>query len=137
MAGNCDLADLLRFELQFIQDGGYGRAPRFPWLQPTALLDSPTCLNFGDPARTLPCTDCLLIQFVPPERRSEVIPCHHIPLDNKGETLDSLYHCGSQREIEEKLANWLRRTIVSLQQGSGSGEHEHESCTLTYPSIKA
>ncbi len=122
MADKHHLVELLRFELQFLREGGYGRSPRKPWIQPIALLDSPTCLNFGDSARTIPCSECPLMQFVPAEKRAELIPCHHIPLDEEGETLDSLYRWGSQAELEEKLANWLQKTLTELDSG-GTRNH--------------
>jgi hypothetical protein len=115
MTGDRQLAELLQFELQFLLDGGYGRSPHQPWRQPIVFLDSPTCLNFGETTRSYSCRDCPLMQFVPPAKRSETIPCHHIPLTPDGETLDTLYRRGSQQEIEEKVAHWLRQTLQSLE----------------------
>ena len=41
--------ELLKFELKFLEDGGYGRSPKTPW-QPTYIFeDSPSCLNFRRP----------------------------------------------------------------------------------------
>jgi len=120
MADKRDVAELLKFELKFLEDGGYGRSPHMPRLQPTIFLDSPTCLNFGDPARRHPCSECFLMEFVPAERRSEAVPCHHIPLNREGETLDSLYRSGSQDDIEDSLAEWIRRTISGLECGDAS-----------------
>ena len=71
-----DVLDVLKFELDFIEKGGYGRSVRTPW-QPTSIFqDSLTCLNFGDPNRSHPCDECLLMALVPPERCAEKVPCH-------------------------------------------------------------
>lgn len=107
--------ELLKFELKFLEDGGYGRSPKTPW-QPTYIFeDSPSCLNFDDPARTEPCAACWLMQFVPPDQRLEQVPCRRIPLNEKGDTVHSLYQHGTQLELEEALGNWLRRRIAELE----------------------
>ncbi len=70
-----EMLDRLRFELKFIEDGGYGRSPHRPQRPPLVFEDSPTCLNFNDAARPCPCGDCFLMQFVPKGRQEERIPC--------------------------------------------------------------
>jgi hypothetical protein len=52
--------------------------------------------------------------FVPNECRSEPVPCHHIRLNEVGETIDSLYRTGTRGELEEALRNWLTATIKRL-----------------------
>ena len=106
-----DLLELLKFELKFLEDGGYGRSPRKPWLPVRTFQDSPTCLNFNDSARTHPCNDCLLMRFVPEERKNEAVPCWFIPLGGGGETIDYFNRCGTQLELEEGLGDWLRTVI--------------------------
>ena len=110
-----DLLDLLKFELKFLEDGGYGRSPHTPWRPQLAFEDSPTCPNFRDPARPHPCTECLLMRFVPGELRGQVSPCRLIPLTDKGETIDYFYRCGTQLELEEALAGWLRKQISRIE----------------------
>jgi len=56
------------------------------------------------------------MQFVPSEHRSEKFPCRHIPLDASGQTLDSLYRCCNQQEVEEAVRNWLRVAIERLEE---------------------
>lgn len=112
-----DLLDLLTFELKFLEDGGYGRSPHTPWRRQRAFEDSLTCPNFGDPARPHPCSECLLMRFVPSELRDQDSPCRLIPLTSKGETIDYFYRCGTQMELEEALAGWLRHEISKIQQG--------------------
>ncbi len=110
------LVELLRFELKFLEDGGYGRSPRTPWLRPSVFEDSPTCLNFRDPERPHACSECLLMQFVPAELRDQKSPCRLIPLNSKGETIDYLHRCGTQMELEEALAGWLREQIRQTEE---------------------
>jgi hypothetical protein len=112
---NRDILETLRFELKFLEDGGYGRSPHAPWRAPYIFEDSPSCLNFSDPARPHPCNECLLEQLVPPGQREQEVPCRFIPLNDKGQTVDSLYRTGTQQEIEETLCAWLRREISRLE----------------------
>jgi len=110
-----DILDVLRFELSFLQDGGYGRSPRMPWRAPAVFEDSPICPNFCDPAHAHPCESCLLEQFVPQGQRSESIPCRFIALTKDGQTVEDLYRTASQVEMEEALANWLRAQIERIE----------------------
>src|ERR1700690_2342537 len=109
-----NLLDVLKFELEFLEQGGYGRLPREAWRARFIFEDSPTCMNFNSKDRE-PCEECLLMQFVPAEARKEQVPCIHIPLSPGGETLDSLYRTGTQQEIEEALGAWLRTPIPRLE----------------------
>jgi hypothetical protein len=111
-----DLLDLLKFELKFVEDGGYGRSPHTPWRRPLVFEDSVSCLNFGDPAHTHPCSECLLMEFVPAELKAQVSPCRLIPLTPKGETADYFYRCGTQLELEEALTGWLRDQINQIEE---------------------
>ena len=52
---------------------------------------------------------------MPPESRQADIPCHFIPLNNLGETVDSLERHAHQLELEEALKTWLRLTIARLE----------------------
>lgn len=110
-----DILELLKFELDFIEKGGYGRSVRTPWKPTSAFQDSITCINFGDPYRSHPCDECLLMQFVPEDRRSENVPCHHIVLNEAGETVDTLESRDSQQELEEKVKSWLRAAIRRIE----------------------
>jgi hypothetical protein len=56
-----------------------------------------------------------LIDFVPPEDRGEVVPCHHIPLTDKGATVESIEWGANQQEIEEGVKNWRRDTINRIE----------------------
>ena len=112
---NREILQALRFELSFLEDGGYGRSPRASWRAPSIFEDSPSCLNFGDPARPHPCTRCALINFVPKERRTEDVPCRFIPITKDGQTVHDFYRTATQFELEVALAGWLRTQIQKLE----------------------
>ena len=111
-----DLLEVLKFELRFLEDGGYGRSPSAHWRPQLIFEDSPTCTNFNSAEDRVPCSDCVLIQLVPPPFRSADIPCRHIPMDTSGETLDSLYRYSDQGELEDVFGDWLRKTIRRLEE---------------------
>lgn len=121
-----DLLDVLKFELQFLEKGGYGRSPRQAWRAPLIFEDSPTCLNFALPQKIYPCSTCVLMQLVPEADREKSVPCDHIVLNEAGETVDSLYHTADQAETEEAVKDWLRRTIHSMEE-----EREKARATAT------
>lgn len=115
-----DVLEILREELDFVEKGGYGRSVRTPWLQKSIFQDSLSCLNYGYPYRAHPCSECSLIDFVAPENRSAPIPCHCIPLNEAGTTIEDLESEYDQRKLEETLKRWLRTKIgdVELQRAS-------------------
>jgi hypothetical protein len=114
-----DILDILRFELSFLLDGGYGRSPQASWRAPAIFEDSPICPNFCDPARPHACENCRLEQFVPQGQRKESIPCRFIPLTKDGQTVEDLYRTGNQIEMEEALAGWLRSQIEKIERERG------------------
>ncbi len=111
-----DILEVLRFELNFLEQGGYGRSVRTPWKPTSIFQDSLSCLNFGDPERTIPCSHCLLMDFVPTEYRNETVPCHHIRLNAAGQSVATLDRGYNQQELEESVIGWLRATIDRLEQ---------------------
>ena len=114
-----ELLELLKFELRFLEEGGYGQSPHAARRVSLIFEDSLTCMNFNAQDRT-PCSECLLMKFVPADRVNAQTPCRHIPLSTDGETVASLYESGTQLEIEEAVGNWLRATIDCLEQERGS-----------------
>lgn len=111
-----DVLDLLKEELDFIEKGGYGRSVRTPWKPASAFQDSLTCVNYGDPSRAHSCNDCHLIEFVSGLDRTTDIPCHHIPLNEAGETIDDLDAEDNQAKLEQKLKGWLRDRIKKIEE---------------------
>jgi hypothetical protein len=109
------LLQILKSELEFLEKGGYRNPSHASWRPQFIFQDSPTCLNFENPTHPRPCSECVLMQFVPSERRGEKVPCRHIPLNEQRETIDSFYRSGTQQELETAVAQWLRSTIQSLE----------------------
>jgi len=110
-----DILEVLQAELDFIEKGGYGRSPRTPQKSKSPFQDSLTCLNYAYLEKVHPCSECHLIDFVPSDRRSEEIPCHFIPLNESGETLEQLDAEDDQYKLEEALKLWLRARIKEIQ----------------------
>lgn len=110
-----DLLDVLEFELEFLEKGGYEDSAQTNWRPLLIFEDSPACMNHDQKETPGPCSDCVLMQLVPPEAHSEKFPCRHIVLNERGETLDSLYRSSDSQEIKEIVAGWLRQTIAKLK----------------------
>lgn len=110
-----DILEILKFELSFLENGGYGRSVRTPWKETSLFQDSLSCINFGDPARTRPCDECLLMDFVPKDLQLTDVPCHQIPISQQGETLEVIETRKGRLEAEEALKNWLREAIHKLE----------------------
>lgn len=110
------LLSLLRAELEFLNSQGYHRSERSPWRSAYVFEESPSCPNYGDPARPHECKDCWLMQFVSSDLQDEQIPCRFVQLTSEGVTVDSLYRYGTSAETEEALRKWLQERIHELEQ---------------------
>ena len=111
-----DILELLKDELDFIGKGGYGRSVRTPWQSKSTFRDSLTCINYADPERTHPCSECHLLDFVSPEHRTEEVPCHFIPLNSDGETIEDLEQQDNQAKLEREVSEWLRAKIKQIEE---------------------
>ena len=111
-----DILELLKDELEFIEKGGYGRSVRTPWKPKSAFQDSLTCLNYGYPYRAHPCNECHLLEFVSPEHQAAEVPCHYIPLNEAGETIEDLEVEDNQARLERELGDWLRTRINEIEE---------------------
>lgn len=109
-----DILELLKDELSFIEQGGYGRSVRTPWKPTSTFQDSLTCINYGYPYRAHPCSECHLLDFVAPEHRSETVPCHYIPLDKAGDTIEELESEGNELRAQTLVKAWLRTQISRI-----------------------
>jgi hypothetical protein len=107
--------EVLIAELNFLQKWGYGGSRRDPGNATLIFEDSPTCMNHGHKDHPRPCSECLLIQFVPPEKRSEKVPCRYLPLTPDGDTLMHFYRGATEQELEEAVEAWLKRQIANLE----------------------
>lgn len=129
------LLNALKLELQFCERGGYRTISEAPHAtshhagSPLAHIetqqefrkerslfqDSPWCLNYRLPIREHPCAACWLIHFVPPEKQGEHVPCHHIPLNERGDTAASLGGPADTPEMQEAVRDWLRAKIAEIE----------------------
>lgn len=121
-----DLLEVLRAELEFLNSGGYARLASTSWKPAFIFEDSPACMNHDYEVNPASCGDCVLMQLMPPELRSVRTPCRHIPLNAAGETLDSLYRYGDDREVEQTVKKWLQATIAHLEEQGRNPVHDSE-----------
>lgn len=112
MSDKRNLSEVLKSELEFLNNGGYRK---LSWRPLFIFEDSPTCPNFGHGERQQPCSECILMQLVPPERRHAKVPCRYIRLNERGDTIESLYRSGTREELESALRTWLTREIEKLE----------------------
>jgi hypothetical protein len=110
-----DILELLKSELSFIEEGGYGRSVRTPWLPKSVFQDSLSCLNYGYQYSAHPCTECPLIDFVKTEDRSQHVPCHFIPLNEAGNTIEELEAEGNEVRIQSAVKAWLKGKISQME----------------------
>jgi hypothetical protein len=121
-----DILETLKQELDFIEKGGYGRSVKTPWKPTSSFQDSLSCLNYGYPYKAHPCSECFLIDFVPMKGCAEKVPCHHIPLNEKGDTIESLEAEENQQKLEENLKTWLRAKIKKMEEARAAQEAEQQ-----------
>lgn len=110
-----DMLELLKSELDFIEQGGYGRAVKTPWKAISPFRESLTCVNYALPEKAHPCSECHLIDFVPSGKRADELPCHAIPLNAAGDTVESLVLEDNQARLETALKAWMTARIVELE----------------------
>ena len=110
-----DVLEVLKFELNFLEQGGYGRSVHAPQTPTSIFQDSITCLNFCENNRPHPCSECMLIDFVPDAYRNENVPCHHIPLTPAGETVAAMESRDNQAKLEAAAIAWLRALIARIE----------------------
>ena len=111
-----DILELLKEELAFVEQGGYGRSVRTPWLPKSTFQESPTCINFAHPGRPHPCNECHLLDFVGHEHVADAVPCHYIALHEAGETIEDLEAQDNQAKLETTLKRWMVYQINQIEQ---------------------
>jgi hypothetical protein len=111
-----EIIDQLKLQRDILKDGGYGRSVRTPWKDERLFRDSITCLNVTEQVKTHPCNECLLSDWVPEEHKDEDIPCHFIPLNDRGSNIAELEKAGKREEAERALLVWLDSTIQKLEE---------------------
>jgi len=64
-----------------------------------------------------PCSSCFLSEFAPPEvRNSTGDICHKIPLNEKGDTVESLKAEDDPQKLQTAVLGWLKRTVAKLEE---------------------
>ena len=116
-----DMLELLKSELDFIEQGGYGRAVKTPWKATSPFRESLTCVNYALPEKAHPCSECHLIDFVPSDKQGAELPCHAIPLNAEGDTVETLELADNQSRLEAALKEWMRARISELEAQRASG----------------
>jgi hypothetical protein len=96
---------LLRLEIEDLSRGGFG-----------GFL----CIS----RRSGSCGECTLLDFVPVECRKEDMPCLHIPLNERGETLHTIAQQRDRAYLEKQLVAWMKRTAKQLQEELAPGYFE-------------
>jgi len=114
-----DILEILKDELEFIEKGGYGRSVRTPWLNKSTFQDSLSCINYSDPDRVHPCNECHLLGFVSPAHRTQEVPCHFIPLNTDGDTIENLEQQDNQAKLEREVKGWLCARIKEIEERIG------------------
>jgi hypothetical protein len=109
-----ELLDVLKIEEAVVSARGFRTTPQSSRLYLEPFRDSITCLNFS--RETLePCDQCWLLHFVPGNHHQNALPCHQIPLNQKGETVVSLESRGDIERLEKEVLVWLRGEIAKLE----------------------
>ena len=106
----------LKLEILVIERGGYNPSVRDPRHDPRPFRDSISCLNLGLEKKAEPCENCFLIEFVPPEqRKGSGNLCHKIPLNERGDTVESLEREGNRDKLQAAVLAWLKSTVSRLE----------------------
>jgi hypothetical protein len=121
-AKHAELIRLLEAELDLIEGGGYARPAGQPGQEPPLFYHGIACINHWlVPGHEPEChDDCVLLFAVPTEHQNKDLPCHFIPLNEKGDTVHSLERRGDREQLEDAVKNWLRATIARLRNEEAS-----------------
>ncbi|MCL4854703.1 MAG: hypothetical protein KJZ78_25360 [Bryobacteraceae bacterium] len=112
-----ELVRLLEAELDLIESGAYEPSAGKPTEDKPMFYHSLVCINhWFVPGHEPEChDDCALLDAVPAKGKAEALPCHHIPLNEAGDTVKSLEEKGQHERVKEEVANWLRNAIRQLK----------------------
>ncbi len=112
------MLDALKMEILVIEKGGYHPSVHQPHEDPRIFRDSISCLNLGlgDDKKEHPCSACFLIDFVPANLKgSNEDPCHKIPLNAQGDTIESLSASRPPEDVQAAVLAWLKATVKRLE----------------------
>ncbi len=118
-----EIIEQLKFEIAMMEKGGYYPSVREARREPEVFRDSITCLNVGLEEKEHACTSCFLSEFAPPEvRNSDGDICHKIPLNEKGDTIESLKAADDPYKLQATVLAWLKKTVAKLEQEVAAGK---------------
>jgi hypothetical protein len=118
-----EMIEQLKFEISMMEKGGYYPSVREARREPEVFRDSITCLNVGLEEKEHACTSCFLSEFAPPEvRNSNEDICHKIPLNEKGDTIESLKAADDPYKLQATVLAWLKKTVAKLEQEVAAGK---------------
>jgi hypothetical protein len=111
-----EMIEQLKFEIEMIEKARYYPSVRAPRHQPEIFRDTITCLNVGLTENKYPCSSCFLNEFVPPQLRNDQgESCHKIPLNERGDTIESLKTADDPFRLQETVLGWLKNTVTTLE----------------------
>jgi hypothetical protein len=99
-----DLLDVLKAELRFLENCGYRKRS---WRPQFIFEDSPSRLKYGNPQQSELCSDCVLMQLVPADRREEKFPCRYIRFFGAGRD----FPYGSSSDCVPGLCHWSQHAV--------------------------
>lgn len=115
MISNSSILSALKAELEFFDNNGYGRPFRSGW-RPTLLFrDSPICPNFRNDSSERGCSECFLMHSSTVDEESGMFPCHHLRLNDSGDTIAGLQRTGTQAELDRVYREWLCALIQNIE----------------------
>lgn len=118
-----EMIEQLKFEIAMMEKGGYYPSVREARREPEIFRDSITCLNVGLEEKEHACTSCFLSELAPPEvRNSNGDICHKIPLNEKGDTVESLKAADDPYKLQAAVLAWLKKTVAKLEQEVAAGK---------------
>ena len=131
-----DLLTMLKLEEAEVATVGYRPYPRAPQLRVEPFRDSITCLAFAR-EELEPCDNCWLMDFIPSNYHDKALPCHQIPLNEKGETVATIEATGDYERLEKAVLAWLRGRIATLEQELKESRQKDTSLPRTAESGRA
>ena len=116
-----EMIEQLKFEIRMIEQGGYSPSVRDPHHSAEIFRESITCLNVGKEHKEHPCSSCFLSEFAPAGiRDTNDDICHKIPLNEKGDTIESLEGRGDTAGTQAAVLQWLKQTVARLEKEESS-----------------
>ncbi len=91
---------LLRIEIENLRKRGFGGS---------------LCMGIGAGPSFDCCENCPLVDLAPSEHRNAESPCRHIPLNQQGESIETILRKGDQTYLEAQLITWMEQTALCLQ----------------------